>query len=380
VPLALGLTGLIETHMLSCEMAAVVIILFCLLHIRDVTRPPVFFALLKSCGLTILLNLSYLVPFFDFMQDDYNIVSDRLTSLQDLALSLDDQLLYIVTGIILISGFLFAIRKLESRESYYLGTILLLGLVTLLMTGRNFPWDTIAANAGALSYYIMALQFPMRYLTMTTICFTVVLLGVVRGLSGYHIPARAAKAAVVLLCALPLLYTGIFYHDLFSSYVPLYLSGHNCMELFGATIVSGGEYLPAGMDTSITVHRTAQPDSNVTVDSCLYDNGRLYLTVENSSDVSGEVAVPLIYYRHYRAVDTATGEEYGISSSDDHLVSVRVPSGYDGTITIRFCEPWYYRVSELASLATLLAILFLYRRQSNARSDRQHTKGRFLCK
>jgi hypothetical protein len=56
----------------------------------------------------------------------------------------------------------------------------------------------------------------------------------------------------------------------------------------------------------------------------------------------------------------SNGADYEISSSDDHLVSVTVLSGYDGTMIIRFREPWYYRVSEFASLVTLLTILCLH--------------------
>lgn len=58
-------------------------------------------------------------------------------------------------------------------------------------------------------------------------------------------------------------------------------------------------------------------------------------------------------YKGYQAV-MDNGEQLQLLPGS--LVSVSVPAGYTGTIRIGFHEPWYWRVSEIISLLTVIGI------------------------
>jgi len=47
------------------------------------------------------------------------------------------------------------------------------------------------------------------------------------------------------------------------------------------------------------------------------------------------------------------GTEYEIHDGTIDLISVDLPAGFEGKLTTRFIEPWYWRVAELISLVTL---------------------------
>ncbi|MCD7835267.1 MAG: hypothetical protein LUG83_01110, partial [Lachnospiraceae bacterium] len=75
LPLAAGYTGIICSHMLSCEMVFAVTVLACVVFIRKVLQRDVFIALLKAVVSTAALTAWMLVPFLDYMQDSYNITA-----------------------------------------------------------------------------------------------------------------------------------------------------------------------------------------------------------------------------------------------------------------------------------------------------------------
>ncbi len=64
--LVLGFTGLMESHVLSTATMAVIFAACCLVFVRELFREKRWLDLLKAAGLTVLLNLWFLVPFLYF--------------------------------------------------------------------------------------------------------------------------------------------------------------------------------------------------------------------------------------------------------------------------------------------------------------------------
>ena len=64
--LVLGFTGLVESHVLSTAYMAVIFAACCLVFVRELFREKRWLSLLKAAGLTVLLNLWFLVPFLYF--------------------------------------------------------------------------------------------------------------------------------------------------------------------------------------------------------------------------------------------------------------------------------------------------------------------------
>ena len=74
--LVIGFTGVIQSHILSFEMVVFFSGVVCLLMIKRTFRKSTFLLLLKSTFTTILLNLGFLIPLFDYMRDVL-IINDK---------------------------------------------------------------------------------------------------------------------------------------------------------------------------------------------------------------------------------------------------------------------------------------------------------------
>ena len=65
--LALGMTGILQCHLLSAEIVCIMLALICLIYIRRILKAEVFGAFVKAVCLAAALNLGFLVPFADYM-------------------------------------------------------------------------------------------------------------------------------------------------------------------------------------------------------------------------------------------------------------------------------------------------------------------------
>ena len=62
--MALGMAAMVQSHLLSCELTALLLILFCLLRLRETLRPARLLAWVKAALLAVGLSAWYLFPFF----------------------------------------------------------------------------------------------------------------------------------------------------------------------------------------------------------------------------------------------------------------------------------------------------------------------------
>ena len=61
--MALGMAAMVQSHLLSCELTALLLILFCLLRLRETLRPARLLAWVKAALLAVGLSAWYLFPF-----------------------------------------------------------------------------------------------------------------------------------------------------------------------------------------------------------------------------------------------------------------------------------------------------------------------------
>lgn len=74
---AFSMTGLIQSHILSCEIVFFIVLITCLVFLRMVLQKYRFLALLSAAALSILLNAGFLIPFLDFYREDILITSPQ---------------------------------------------------------------------------------------------------------------------------------------------------------------------------------------------------------------------------------------------------------------------------------------------------------------
>ena len=81
------------------------------------------------------------------------------------------------------------------------------------------------------------------------------------------------------------------------------------------------------------------------------------MTVEpKTKGTDGKVEVPLLYYPGYKAVDS-NGNKLECLRGTNDVLSIVVPSGYSGTVKIRYKGLAFWKISDIISLISLLAII-----------------------
>lgn len=397
IPLMIGFTGLIQSHLLSGELAGAFTILLCIILWKKVFRKETFLVLAKTVIYSAMLSVWFLVPFLDYMiTGDFVIQHVSARTIQERGLYpahllfswfisggtvfFEENGMYksdpMGIGIALLAalilwGFLLFFRKtgrLAGKDKKLGQIAAAFSLLAMCMSLSVFPWDKIQFMNGIFQTLVSSIQFPNRFLTIASVLL-VTLAGVVgkcilemsSGESGRQDCRQDGRrwfalyfsGMVVLLCISSIyLLNDMLYSR---SFTRIYNS-----EGMGTGYISGAEYLPYGTDASLLTYRGPVAEENVEVEG--YEKGALRVDVScyNNSDREGFLELPLLYYKGYRAWDEETGEALTVYAGNNHAVSVAVPSGYHGVIRTEFVSPWYWRVAEVLSVVTFLFLVLWY--------------------
>ena len=379
-PLAVGMAALVQCHLISTELTAVFLVLFCLLRLRQTLRPARLLAWGKAAVLAFGLSAWFLLPFVSTtlsvpLQVNNPSVGkpqqEGLTLMQllnpfgsgfggtsvgtstDMSLSL---------GLPLLVGLALALYCLtrENIGMRPLRTATGLGLLAAVLTMQLCPWDFVESwLGGTVAKVAGTFQYPWRFLAFATLLLTlatVLALGVLRQLH----PQAVRRAAVALMACLALC-TAVFQTQLL-----------RCDELSANTLsrddgrdVGLGEYMIDGCSIYETIWAQPKPGSeDLTLVSYEKRAGIAYLSLQNNGGDT-DISVPIFNYGHYTAVNEADGAPFAMTSGENSRIVLKIPAGYTGTIRIAWNSPRWWRLCELLSLVSLvgLAVGFLLQRQ-----------------
>lgn len=389
LPLAVGFSGLLQTHLLTTEMAGIFAVIFCLVMAKRTFRKPVLPALLRAAGTALVWNLWFLVPMLQYMVSEACRISGKYdaSTLRDSAAFLGQIFLMfgqgggysesltmglsaempLTVGTVLGFGVLLfvlcladpALRGAEPGATRLGGWTLGFGALAIWMASTLFPWYTIYLNVEWLSKLLGKLQFAWRFLGLATIllavCACCALAVLRRGKTSW---LRPAAVLLVLLTVIP---AGFLTYEVSrNSEVVNYQSLAAIDNL--AEQVGGGEYMPYGMaDGSLNAWEVTEPtfDDTLTVSDYTFGTLEASFACTNTSDQEATAVLPLFSYPGYRltAGDGATlGEQ-------DGLIAVTLPAGYSGTVQVKFVGFWFWRLADLISLAGIVGTAVFCRRR-----------------
>lgn len=141
----------------------------------------------------------------------------------------------------------------------------------------------------------------------------------------------------------------------------------------GSGYIAGAEYLPYGADASLFIPGAPRGSDSVGVTA--YEKKGLTMDVSCSNRGSGEgqLELPMLYYKGYRAWDLDTGQELEVLAGDNFSVAVKLPGGYSGTVRTAFVSPVYWRIAEGVSVVSfcLLAGVPLLQRRREKKSGEE---------
>ena len=395
LPFALGFTGLLQSHLLTTELAVFFTAAFCLLYFKKTFTRPVLPALCKAAGAAIVWNLWFMVPLLQYMVQGVCRISGKYDAayLYDSSVYLGQMFLMFgqssgvaesiqsgiagempqTLGLALAAGAFFfllavldsAVRK-SSRGAARIGSLTLgFGLLAAWCASDLCPWYALfrCEPLQALSKTLGKLQFAWRFFTPATMllvvcaCCAVVLYRKVR--------PEAAKAMAAALLALTIIPAGyLMYDKCTTSEAVTYMSLAAVDDLPGQ--VGGGEYLPTEdttTDDSVWGRLTPEADDGVELTEYTKNGLTIQLAAQNTGDTEASIRLPLFYYPGYHM----TAADGAALTHKNGYLTVTLAPGWQGSVQVRWTGMWFWRAADCISLLGIATTVVLYRKsQKNA--------------
>ncbi len=380
IPLVIGFSGVIQTHILSCVLYGSFVLLACVVNVKKIFGKGcfrTFLVLAKTVVYTTLLNAGFLFPCLTAMgKVGIGHATNEVVHMQTWGAHISQlfNLFYPGNGDSYMAplgtyremaygiGFtlgggllLYVFAMLHGREHgkkvkggiFFAFTLLALWMITLY-----FPWDWISEHIVFLRMVIANIQFATRFSTLATVFAAVTMVFALR----YFKSVRNIKKLCAVIFAFGLI--GCFY--MVDNRIHL-ISGPRLMDTvsLGKSDYFCNVFAYPGTDLELLNSTKTAAGEYTKIVSYEKEYLTVSMEVENTSDFADWVEVPLLYNDWYRC---EIGEQKGkavyteVSMGENNVVRAQIPAGYCGEVTIYFKEPLTWRLSELVSLFTLLGL------------------------
>ncbi|MBQ7839210.1 MAG: hypothetical protein IJ390_01785 [Lachnospiraceae bacterium] len=373
--LALGMTGVIGTHILTAEMAVILLVLICVVLWKKTFCRKTILTYLLAAVQTLCLNLYFLVPFLDYYKNVTVKINDTVSGdtvkkiqsggayiaqyfafFQDAfghnSAEVNDRML-LTPGIVLMAALIFGMilwfLKKGNRETRFLTAF---SALVLFIASDLFPWDYLAYNS-KLGNMLAQVQFPWRYIGIALILLALLAGNLLKQDMTFlfhkkvNLMGWGAAVCVGMTCVF------------LSSYVESAYVGKftETAELDDYRVING-EYLrlETDMDQLSQLGSDVIADNMVTAEILERNGTEMELYCE-AGENGGSVELPLFHYRGYYAADER-GREFELTDGTNAVIKLSLPAGYEGNIHVGFRSPWYWRAAEVISFISVLWAAF----------------------
>ena len=392
IPLIIGLSCILQSHLLTCELTVVFMLGICLIFIKRTLRKETLIQLLQAALTCLLVNCWFWWPLLKMMTADTYYLSDIISkNIQDIGIGLAALFQFYpnmggsqtgmynahpvqlgIASLLMVVGVLITIirRKLlgkavgfkNSYDKVMLSFISIV-LITCYLSTRYFPWDLLSAIPG-ISMLVTALQFPFRLLSpASAFCAIAGAFFVLWCLEECEIclvnksfSKDVSKGIITLLLILA---TGsAIYHanDIANSDEPVWLY---TAENMGTMSVVNGEYLLEGSVLGEYCYHEPVAEEGLTWSNYNKQGTSIQIAVENSNSQTAYLELPLIGYKGY-GLECSTEGPYITEQRGAHGdLRIAIPAGYKGELAISYQGFMSYRIAESISLITIIGIIFI---------------------
>lgn len=399
--LAVGMTGIVETHLLSVEMVVLMLLLLCMVLWRKTLRLATIKTYLLAAAETIMLNLFFFVPFLDYylnvdVRINHQTLGEDTRKIQRIGAyifqyfsffqnpfgengDIMGERMLMTPGILLMTALVLAIYLwLCGRADQKIKLTTGFSIFTLWVASDLFPWRFIVMRGGRIGLLLAQVQFPWRYIGIA-IVFLALLTGfIIERIVKDWDPARERT---ILIC---IAFIGLFSNCIFYSQISdelLIANLRDTPEVDLYTPFSSGEYLRRVSNFhDLSYLKTSYDAQNVNELKLLDRKGTDIVLYCETGDQPGLISVPMFHYKGY-VVRDGSGNEYPIMDGEESRITFEVPVEYAGQITIAFCEPWYWRLAEIISLISLVSLCgwgYVTFGRNHVQKKEQHTGVQIL--
>lgn len=391
IPLVLGMTGIIQCHVISCVIVGMFIGLFCLIFLKKTFSAPCFKQLLKAVMGTVLLNFWFLIPFADYMRLGYigreNLISTPgkmnangvyLSQMFTIFQTGAERSYHVIEDMEFINERSYALGAVAFAAVFYLVyrlyrgkmkmEIVKIGDISLALAALAgfmctvwFPWSYLQRMNGLFHMIIKNIQFPWRFLGICSFFL------VLTTISLFYLLDRESsrhryRMCFVMLASLIMISADYYMYDYtYHAEKSIYRDESDV----GSDEIGLGEYLPKETPEGYAYEAVSVPGSGVEVVEECRTGGGHKVVCKNTAQEDSYIDLPLLPYKGYVCRDQRTEEKLQVQLSLPGRLRVLLPRGYDGTFYAHYEEPWYWRGAELVSAFTLLgmAVIMILRKK-----------------
>lgn len=381
--LALGMSGLLQTHILSAMLGALICALGGIVFFTQAIRKERILAIAKAAGATVLWNLWFLVPFLYYYKNanfrlsavDYSTYSESSLLLSDLAgiINLDrNRTLTLGLVIILCAGFaLFhlLVKKREEEETFspsFFRFLLVLGLVcVMLLLGQFSAWSFMELTV--FEWFFKKLQFPWRLLGQASLFL--IMAGCI-GLYESTLLKKYAATIVIGLSLLSMLPITLYHEDqfMYETYTDTTSVGHQS-KLIGIpkgenTCVYPFEWRRDGLGDAMLLANCVRLSNPEAVTILNYRRtGTTSQIAYTSTEEGSQIEFPIQYFYGYLATDE-NGQTVEIAPSDNQVVSFHASGdGATHTVTLKYRQPIVFLLGNLLSILGIVGSAWWIRKE-----------------
>lgn len=403
----IGVTGIINCHVLSGIIVAIFVIAFALINWKKTFTKGVLAGIGITIAVVLLLNLWYIVPFIQVMADGIGVMGLRqngrfrsngtylwqilsLFPRPGISLSSEEIIgearpmeMVVTIGSGLITLVTYAVMKgygligkkqnpdmasngkdehdNSNTESGVMNALFAISLLTVFMATPYFPWDELKRISGVMNSLITNIQFPFRFLSVATLCLALLTGLIIKSICEYD---KEMNSIVVLNAKTIMAIFSIVIVTLSVISASYFMTEKGTSDEFTFIVdefeeggIMGAEYLPSGTAEDYDTNYNEPYSETAVINGWRRENGRIYLDVTNGTADIAEVSVPFIYYRGYRAIDAATRGVIEAVKDDNGFVKLRLGAGYSGRVEVFYKEPVLWRMCEIISLLTIIVLI-----------------------
>ena len=386
--LVIGFSGALQSHILSAAFVAVICVITALVYVGRIIRDKRYLEIGKAAGLSMLLNMWYLVPFMTYYyMEDICKDSLRWSSYFEQSINLSNLIQslslynkqYFSLGLALLGclgiGVIYLLCEHRSQKEDldgYLLYLLVMGCILAFMTTGYFPNRTLLANSLFENIATM-IQFPWRFLGPACACMMFV--GVI-GLSRSDILKPFRNIIFALLIGLNLLV--IVSVPTANNHLPydnpeaVASKGHESKLAANIGLFYPHEWrLDGASDERLTSSVITSDMNNITVYDYQKKGTKAVISYSATSD-RGYIELPMLSYLGYRAYDE-NGQKVEIRRGDAARIRLAVTGdGIEHHIYVRYGPVPAFVIANVISALTIAGCIwyrYRYRRKKNASSD-----------
>ena len=371
LPLASGMSGIIITHVLSAEIALFFLIITVLIFGKKTFRLNSLRSFAFSAGFSLIFSMGFLVPFLDYQDQEikgkYFLNSDIPNQIQDYGVNTAEYFTFFKNpisnfkgiyspGIILMFGLILAIILIfKKKAAYEIKCLSILSVIILFFATDLFPWNHLSYHYGFFNF-LSAMQFPWRIVSVSIPVLTVLAGFVIENEYFEELVKIKKHSALVIFAIITVLCTCYF-----ASQYDEYAVEDRFYDTYDIDVfeIKNGEYLRTSDkygNTDVNAFDGEIVGDNVFDISNIHRKDKHIEFSCKTGEKNGNVIMPLINYKYYRAADK-DGNVLKIINGENNLVSIRVPSRYHGKITVEYRPPVIWNVTFIISVFSILFVL-----------------------